>query len=61
MLIAEELLLLPLDPHTGKVLRDAQYGLPMALAGALIGELGLEGPLSVQGRRFITAGARPSR
>ena len=59
MLIAEELLL-PLDPHTGKVLCDAQYG-PMALAGALIGELGLEGALSVEGRRFIAAGARPSR
>jgi len=60
MLIAEELLL-ALDPYTGKVLGDAQYGLPVALAGALIGELGLEGSLSVQGRRFIAAGARPSR
>ncbi len=60
MLIAEELLLLALDPDTGKVLRDAQYGLHVALAGALIGELGLEGSLGVQGRRFIATGTRPS-
>jgi Golgi phosphoprotein 3 (GPP34) len=59
MLIAEELLLLALNPHTGRMRIDAQPGLPVALAGALIGELGLEGALDVQGRRFIATGARP--
>jgi hypothetical protein len=59
MLIAEELLLLALNPHTGRMRTDAQHGLPVALAGALIGELRLEGALDVQGRRFIATGARP--
>jgi hypothetical protein len=59
MLIAEELLLLALDPHTGKMRTDAQHGLPVALAGAFIAELRLEGALDVQGRRFIATGARP--
>jgi hypothetical protein len=59
MLIAEELLLLALNPHTGRTRIDAQYGLPVALAGALVGELGLEGALEVQGRRFNATGTRP--
>jgi len=60
MLIAEELLLVALNPHTGRMRIDAQPGLGVALAGALIGELGLEGALDVQGRRFIATGARPA-
>ena len=59
MLIAEELLLLALNPDTGRMRTDAQRGLLVALAGALIGELRLEGALDVQGRRFIATGARP--
>jgi hypothetical protein len=59
MLIAEELLLLALNPHTGKVRTDAQSGLPVALAGAFIGELELASSLEVQGRRFIATGVRP--
>ena len=59
MLIAEELLLLALDPVRGTVVNSAGTTLKVGLAGALVAELGLEGAVEVQGRRFAAVGAAP--
>jgi hypothetical protein len=56
MLIAEELLLLGLDPGHGRPYRSASTTLRTALCGALVAELALTGHVVVDGRRFTATG-----
>jgi hypothetical protein len=58
MLIAEELLLLGLDPDRGTPLATRQY-LVVCLSGALVGELALTGVVGVSGGRFVATGPAP--
>ncbi len=60
MLIAEELLLLGLDPDRGTVVNHARRELLVGLAGALIGELALAGLVELSGKRFIAVGSPPA-
>lgn len=60
MLLAEELLLLGLDPVRGTVVNNARQQLQVGLAGALIGELALNGSVDVSGRRFVVSGRPPA-
>jgi hypothetical protein len=59
MLLAEELLLLGLDPDRGTVVGSDRQQLVVCLSGALIGELALAGAVQLSGRRFVPAGAAP--
>jgi hypothetical protein len=59
MLLAEELLLLGLDPDRGTVVNSARQPLTVCLSGALIGELALAGAVHLSGRRFVAAAAAP--
>ncbi len=59
MLLAEELLLLGLDPVKGTVVNDARQELVVGLAGALVGELALSGLVDLSGKRFIAVGSPP--
>jgi hypothetical protein len=59
MLIAEELLLLGLDPARGTPLATRQY-LVVCLSGALVGELALAGAVQVSGGRFAAIGPAPA-
>lgn len=59
MLLAEELLLLGLDPVRGTVVNSARQPLLVALSGALIGELALAGAVQLSGRQFVAAGPAP--
>ena len=56
MLLAEELLLLGLDPVEGTVVNSARQELLVGLAGALVGELALSGLVDLSGKRFIAVG-----
>ncbi|HST46341.1 GOLPH3/VPS74 family protein [Jatrophihabitans sp.] len=58
MLIAEELLLLGLDPARGTPLASRQY-LVVCLSGALVGELALAGAVELAGGRFVATGPAP--
>lgn len=59
MLIAEELLLLGLDPVRGRPLATRQY-LVVCLTGALVGELALAGSVELSGGRFCAVGPAPA-
>ena len=59
MLLAEELLLLGLDPVEGTVVNNARQELLVGLAGALVGELALSGLVDLSGKRFIAVGSPP--
>lgn len=60
MLIAEELLLLGLDPGRGTLVNGARSPLLVALAGALVSELALDGAVGLEGRRFVVRGPAPA-
>lgn len=59
MLLAEELLLLGLDPLKGTIINGARQQLLVGLAGALIGELALVGAVGFSGKRFVAVGPAP--
>ena len=59
MLLAEELLLLSLDPEKGTVVNSARAQVKVGLAGALIADLALAGQIELRDRRFVPAGAPP--
>jgi hypothetical protein len=59
MLLAEELLLLGLDPVEGTGV-TARQELLVGLAGALVGELALAGLVDLAGERFIAVGTPPA-
>jgi hypothetical protein len=59
MLLAEELLLLGLDPVEGTVVNNAGRELLVGLAGALVGELALAGLVDLSGKRLIAVGGPP--
>jgi hypothetical protein len=59
MLLAEELLLLGLDPVQGTVVNHARQELLVGLAGALVGELALAGLVDLSGKRLIAVGGPP--
>ncbi|MBL7496311.1 GOLPH3/VPS74 family protein [Frankia nepalensis] len=59
MLIAEELLLLALDPAEGSPVNSSRQPLTMTLSGALIAELGLAHGVVVDGKRFHPVGPTP--
>ena len=59
MLLAEELLLLGLDPVKGTVVNSARQELLVGLAGALVGELALSGLVDLSGKRLIAVGTPP--
>ena len=60
VLIAEELLLLALDPQRGTVVNAARQQLLVGLAGALVSELALDGAVELDGRRFVVRGPAPA-
>ncbi|MCM3882278.1 GPP34 family phosphoprotein [Frankia sp. R82] len=60
MLLAEELLLLALDPDRGTPVNSSRAPLNVALSGALVAELGLDGLVVEDGRRLAPAGLAPS-
>ena len=57
--LAEELLLLALDPVKGSVVNSAYWSLRVGLSGALVAELGLAGSVTLVGRRFEVTGPLP--
>jgi hypothetical protein len=59
MLLAEELLLLGLDPERGTLVTGARKQLLYCLSGALIGELTVVGAVQRPGRRFVAVGPAP--
>ncbi len=60
VLIAEELLLIALDPESGRVPMGAQDYVKVGLSGALLAELALSGSLAMSGGRItVVAGDRP--
>ncbi|WP_261564889.1 GOLPH3/VPS74 family protein [Frankia gtarii] len=59
MLLAEDLLLLALDPDAGTPVNSSREPLGVALCGALVAELGLAGLVEEDGRRLAPVGARP--
>jgi len=60
MLLAEELLLLALDPVRGTVAHGGRQQLMVCLAGALIAELELAGAVRLSGRRVVAVGPAPA-
>lgn len=60
MLLAEELLLLGVDPERGTVVNSARQQLLVGLAGALVSELALDGAVALDGRRFTATGPAPA-
>ncbi len=60
MLLAEDLLLLALDPDRGTPVNSSRQPLGVALCGALVAELGLAGLVTEDGRRLAPIGARPA-
>jgi hypothetical protein len=59
MLLAEDLLLLALDPDAGTPVNSSREPLRVALCGALIAELGLLGLVVEDGRRLAPVGSKP--
>ncbi|HMA46129.1 MAG TPA: GPP34 family phosphoprotein [Frankiaceae bacterium] len=59
MLLAEELLLIGLDPAKGSVVNSVRPQLLVGLAGALVGELALAGLVELSGERFVAVGGPP--
>ncbi|CAO5189249.1 Golgi phosphoprotein 3 (GPP34) [Frankia sp. AiPs1] len=60
MLLAEELLLLALDPDSGTPVNSSRSPLGVALSGALVAELGLAELVAEDGRRLAPVGPAPS-
>jgi len=60
VLIAQELVLLALDPDRGVPVNSSRAPLTACLSGALVAELGLGGLVGVQGRRFAVTGTPPA-
>jgi hypothetical protein len=60
VLLAEELLLLGVDPERGTVVNSARQQLLVGLAGALVSELALDGAVALDGRRFTATGPAPA-
>lgn len=61
MLIAEELLLIALDPESGRVPMGAQDYVKVGLSGALLAELALTGRVKIDGGRItVVPGDPPS-
>lgn len=60
MLLAEELLLLALDPVKGTLVNGVRQQLAVCLSGALVGELALAGSVQLSGRRFAAVGPPPA-
>jgi hypothetical protein len=60
VLIAEELLLLALDPAKGSSVNSSRQPLTTTLSGALIAELGLAHGVILDGKRFHPVGPQPS-
>jgi hypothetical protein len=60
VLVAEELLLVALDPVTDSVLLGARTYLNAGLAGALLAELAIAGNLGIKDRRIVPAGDLPT-
>ncbi|NHC43744.1 GOLPH3/VPS74 family protein [Motilibacter aurantiacus] len=56
MLLAEELLLLGLDPEKGTVVNSARQYVKVGLSGALVAELALDGQVELRDRRFVPSG-----
>ena len=59
VLIAEELLLVALDPDKGTVPLAAQSYVKVGLAGALLAELAIAGNLDIKDARVVPAGGTP--
>ncbi|NHC13049.1 GOLPH3/VPS74 family protein [Motilibacter deserti] len=59
MLLAEELLLLGLDPAKGTVVNSARQYVKVGLSGALVAELALAGQVELRDRRFVPIGGQP--
>nr|MDT0663617.1 GPP34 family phosphoprotein [Micromonospora sp. DSM 115978] len=60
MLIAEELLLMALDPVKGSPVNSNKQPMAATLAGALVAELAIEGGVVVDDKRFRSVGKRPT-
>jgi hypothetical protein len=60
VLIAEELLILALDPRRGTPVNSSRSTLAPGLCGALVAELGLLDVLEVVGKRFAPLGPPPA-
>lgn len=59
MLLAEELLLLALDPEKGKPVNSSRAAVTVGMNGALIAELALDGRVELDGERFVPVGPAP--
>lgn len=59
VLLADELLLLALDPEKGRPVNSSREPLKVCLCGALVAELGLDGHVALQGKRFEVTGSVP--
>lgn len=61
MLLAEELVLIALDPQTGRVPISSQEYLRLGVSAALLAELALDGRVQIQGDRVVVvAGEAPA-
>ncbi len=59
MLLAEALLLLALDPDSGRPVNSSEQPLTPCLNGALVAELALGGMVQLEGKRFAVTGQLP--
>lgn len=59
MLLAEDLVLLALDPDKGKEVNSSAEPLKPSVTGALIAELALSESITLEGKRFVTTGVTP--
>ncbi|CAI7975765.1 GPP34 family phosphoprotein [Frankia sp. Hr75.2] len=59
MLLAEELLLLALDPEKGKPVNSSRAAVTVGMSGALIAELALDGRVELDGERFVPVWPAP--
>ncbi len=59
MLIAEELLLVAMDPDKGTLLRKSRQEVMVAATGALVAELAFAGRVGLSGKRILAASVPP--